>query len=327
MNFRRSLIASLTLAVAGFSTFNAFAADAWPDHPVTLVVPFAAGGPTDALARSIAAAITKGGHNVIVENRAGAGGTVGSAYVKNAKPDGYTFLLHHIGMSTAPALYRKLAFNPLTDFEYVSQVANVPMTLIARKDFPPKDVKELISYIKANKTKINIGDAGLGSASQLCGMMFKKTIDTEVTAISYGGTGPAMNGLLGGQIDLMCDQTTNTLSQIKGGGVKVYAVTTAQRIKTLPNVPTLSEGGLKGFEVVIWHGIYAPKGTPKPIIDSFNKMIRAALKNPDTAKNLDQMGVEQVADSKLTPEGLQSWLKTEIDKYGPVIRDAKQFAD
>jgi tripartite-type tricarboxylate transporter receptor subunit TctC len=328
MNIRRNLITATLAAVGVLAAFGAQAQANWPSRPISLVIPFAAGGPTDVVGRAIAASMTKStGSPVIVENKVGAGGTVAAGYVKNAKPDGYTFFLHHNGMATAPALYRKLSFNPLTDFEYVSQVVDVPMTIVARKDFPAKDIKELIAYVKTNKAKINLGNAGLGAVSHLCGMMFQKALDADLTTVPFSGTGPAMNALVGGQIDLMCDQTTNTLGQAKGGTVKLYAVTTAKRIKALPNTPTLAESGLKDFEVVVWHGVYAPKGTPKDISAKFGTMIKNALKDPDVVKVLTELGTEAVPESKLSPAGLESWLKTEIDKYGPVIRAAAQFAD
>lgn len=328
MNIRRNFLAATIATVGVIAAFGAQAQANWPSRPISLVIPFAAGGPTDVVGRAIAASMTKStGSPVIVENKVGAGGTVAAGYVKNAKPDGYTFFLHHNGMATAPALYRKLSFNPLTDFEYVSQVVDVPMTIVARKDFPAKDIKELIAYVKANKAKINLGNAGLGAVSHLCGMMFQKALDADLTTVPFSGTGPAMNALVGGQIDLMCDQTTNTLGQAKGGTIKLYAVTTAKRIKALPSIPTLAESGLKDFEVVVWHGVYAPKGTPKDISAKFGTMIKNALKDPDVIKVLTELGTESVPESKLSPEGLQSWLKTEIDKYGPVIRAAAQFAD
>ncbi len=334
MKLSKALFSVGLLTVAGLAalgtSLGAHAQAPWPStsKPISLVVPFAAGGPTDMVGRTIAASMTKAtGSPVIVENKAGAGGTVGATYVKNAKPDGYTFLLHHNGMATAPALYRKLSFNPLADFEYISQVVDVPMTLVTRKDFPAKDVKELIAYIRANSAKINLGHAGLGSASQLCGMVLQKTLDVNLTTVPYGGTGPAMNALVGGQIDLMCDQTTNTLGQIRANTVKVYAVTTAKRIKSLPDTPTLAESGMKGFEVVVWHGVYAPKGTPKAITDKLGGMIRTALKDPDTLKTLTDLGAVTVADSKLSPAGLQTWLSSEIDRYVPMIRAAGQYAD
>lgn len=325
MQVRRNvLFASLAvLFAAGVS-----AQTAWPTRPVSLIVPFAAGGPTDVVARSLANSMSKTlGQTVLVENKLGAGGTVAAAYVARAQPDGYTFFIHHNGMATAPALYRKLSFNPLTDFEYVSQAVDVPMTLLARKDFPAKNLQELIAYVKANESKINLANAGLGAVSQLCGLMFERAIGVRLTAVPFQGTAPAMAALLGGQVDLLCDQTTQTIPQIKAGAVKFYGVTTKNRIKALPDAPTLAEQGLKDFEVLVWHGIYAPKGTPKPILDKMNLAVRAALKDPDVVKRMADLGAEIAPDSKLTPEGLQTWLKSEIDKWGPVIKASGSFAD
>lgn len=324
MDFRPLLAAGLTLLVSAGASAQAN----WPTRPITLVVPFAAGGPTDVVARTLGASMTKTlGQTIVVENRLGAGGTVAAAAVARAQPDGYTFFIHHNGMATAPALYRKLSYNPLTDFEFVSQAVEVPMTLLARKDFPPNTMPEFISYVKANKDKINLANAGLGAVSQLCGMLLEKSLGVKLTAVPFQGTAPAMHALLGGQVDILCDQTTQTIPQIKAGNVKFYGVTTHNRIKALPDARTLDEQGLKGFEIVVWHGIYAPKGTPKPIIEKMNVAIRTALKDPAVIQRMTELGAEISADSKLSPEGLQSWLKAEIDKWGPVIREAGTFAD
>jgi tripartite-type tricarboxylate transporter receptor subunit TctC len=325
MQCRRSfLLASLVALCAAAAS----AQTSWPTRPVSLVVPFAAGGPTDVVARSLANSMSKTlGQTVLVENKLGAGGTVAAAFVARAQPDGYTFFIHHNGMATAPALYRKLSFNPLTDFEYVSQAVDVPMTLLARKDFPAKNLQELIAYVKANESKINLANAGLGAVSQLCGLMFERAIGVKLTAVPFQGTAPAMAALLGGQVDLLCDQTTQTIPQIKAGAVKLYGVTTKNRIKALPDAPTLAEQGLKDFEVLVWHGIYAPKGTPKPILEKMNMAVRAALKDPEVVKRMSDLGAEIAPDSKLSPEGLQTWLKSEIDKWGPVIKASGSFAD
>ena len=321
------LVASIVGLVAAFAVPNV-SAQTYPSRPITLVVPFAAGGPTDVVARVLGAAMGRTlGQTVLIENKTGAGGTLAAAHVARANPDGYTFLIHHNGMATAPALYRKLSYNPLTDFEYVSQVIDVPMTLLGRKDLPAKDYKELIAYLKANGDKVNLAHAGLGAVSHLCGMLFRQAIGVDLTTVPYQGTGPAMNSLLGGQVDLLCDQTTSTIQHIKAGSVKLYGVTTPARIKTLPDAPTLAEQGLKGFEVVVWHGIYAPKGTPKDAIDKFGAALRAALKDPVVAQRLDEMGAVIVPDSKLTPAGLQAWLVQETARYAPVIKAAGQFAD
>ena len=319
--------APVTALVAALSSPCAFA-QAYPTKPITLVVPFAAGGPTDVVARTIGAAMGRTlNQTVVIENKTGAGGTLAGAYTARAAPDGYTFLIHHNGMATAPALYRKLPYNPLTDFEYVSQVIDVPMTLVGRKDLPPKDFNELRAYLKAQGDKVNLAHAGLGAVSHLCGMLFRQAIGADLTTVPYQGTGPAMNAILGGQVDLLCDQTTSTTQYIKAGSVKMYGVTTAARIKTLPDAPTLAEQGLKGFQVVVWHGIYAPKGTPKEAIDKFGGALRAALKDPTVVQRMNELGAVIVPESKQTPAGLQTWLAEETARYGPVIKAAGQFAD
>ena len=303
-------------------------AEGYPTRPVALVVPFAAGGPTDVVARTLAQAMSKPlGQTVVVENKLGAGGTIAANYVAKAAPDGYTLFIHHTGMATAPALYRKLPFDPMTDFEYIGQVADVPMTLLGRKDLPPDTLKDLVPYLKANAQKINLANAGLGAVSQLCGMLFMQAIGTEFTEVPFQGTAPAMVALLGGQVDLLCDQTTQTIPQIKGGKVKFYGVTTKERIKALPDAPTLDEQGLKGFEVLVWHGVYAPKGTPKEALDKLNAALRVALKDPAVAARLAELGGQIVPESKQTPAALRTWLKAEIDKWGPIIRKAGTYAD
>ena len=324
MLLKRTMIMLAGLATAAFAQ----AQGNWPSKPITLVVPFAAGGPTDVVARTLAASMTKSfGQTVVVENKLGAGGNVAAAYVAKAPPDGYTFFIHHNGMATSTALYRKLQYDATKDFEYVSQAVEVPMTLLARKDFPANNFQELAAYIKANKDKINLANAGLGAVSQLCGMMLQRALGVQLTEVPFQGTGPAMNALLGGQVDVLCDQTTQTVPQIKAGNVKLYGVTTRNRVKVLPQTPTLQEQGLKDFEVVVWHGIYAPKGTPKAIVESMNKAVRAALKDPDVVKRMDDLGAEIVPDAENTPQALQAHLNAEINKWGPVIRAGGKFAD
>jgi tripartite-type tricarboxylate transporter receptor subunit TctC len=300
----------------------------YPTRTVTLVVPFAAGGPTDVVARSLAASMTKSlGQAVVVENKLGAGGTIAANSVAKANPDGYTIFIHHNGMATATALYRKLPFNPLTDFEYIGQVADVPMTLLARRDFPADNLRELNAYVKANKEKINLANAGLGAVSHLCGTLFQQALGVELTTVPFQGTGPAMIALLGGQVDILCDQTTQTIPQIKAQKVKFYGVTTKQRIAALPDAPTLDEQGLKDFEVVVWHGIYAPKGTPREALERLNAALRASLRDPAVASKFAELGAQIVPESKQTPAGLHDWLQLEIDKWGPVLRKAGNFAD
>ena len=300
----------------------------YPGKVITMVVPFAAGGPTDTLGRNLGQAMGKQlKQTIIIENVGGAGGNIGVTRVSSAAPDGYTLLLHHIGMSTSPALYRKLDYNPLTDFEYIGLVADVPMTLIARGNFPAKDFREFLTFIKANKDKISLANAGLGAASHLCGLLFMSAIETDFTTVPYKGTAPAMNDLLGGQVDFMCDQTTNTTGQIQGGKVKAYGVTSRTRVASLPNLPTLDEQGLKGFEVAVWHGVYAPKGTPKPALDTLVHAMQESLKDAELKTNLAKLGTEPVAQSRANPEALRTFLKAEIDKWGPIIKKAGQYAD
>jgi tripartite-type tricarboxylate transporter receptor subunit TctC len=325
-NFTRALsyLALLFFSMTSGLTF----AQNYPTKPITLIVPFAAGGPTDIVARTLAATMSKTvGQTVLVDNKLGAGGTLAAAFVANAQPDGYTLLIHHNGMSTAPALYRKLSFNPLTDFEYIGQVVDVPMTLIARKDIPAKNLQELIAYIKQNSSKINLANAGLGAVSHLCGMLFQKAIGVELTTVPFSGTAPALNALLGGQVDILCDQTTQTTQHIKSGTVKMFGVTTKERIKALPEYPTLSEGGLKDFEVIVWHGVYAPKGTPFATLEKIGNTLRTATKDPSFVAKMADLGAESVSDTKLTSEGLKSWLQTEINKWGPVIKSAGVYSD
>jgi len=318
-----ALVGALSLATAGPAL-----AQAYPDRPVTLVVPFAAGGPTDVVARMMSVPMAKSlGQQVVVENTVGAGGTIAATRVARAKPDGYTIFIHHMGMSTAPALYRKLTFDPLNDYEYVGQVVDVPMTLLARKDFPANTLPELLAYIRANKDKVTLANAGLGAVSHLCGLLFQSAIGVDMTTVPYKGTGPAMTDLLGGQVDLLCDQTTQTVPLIKEGRVKVFGVTVPKRLATLPNVPTLDEQGMKGFEVKVWHGMYAPKGTPAPVLEKINAALRAAMDDPTVKQRMVDLSADIVPTEKMTAAGLKTFLESEIAKWGPVIKKAGVFAD
>ena len=319
-------------AVAGaaslVATGAAVAQAAFPAKPVTVVVPFSAGGPTDVVARLIGVPMGKAlGQTVIIDNALGAGGTIAAAKVARAAPDGYTIFLHHMGMSTAPALYRKLSFDPLKDFEYIGQVVDVPMTLLGRKDLPANNFKELQAYVKANGNKVTLANAGLGAVSHLCGLLFMSQMGVELTTVPYKGTGPAMNDLLGGQVDLLCDQTTQTVPFIKDGRIKVYGVTTHNRLGSLPNVPTLDEQGLKAFEVKVWHGMYAPKGTPKEVIDKLNAALKTAMADPHVKQRLAELSSDIPSADRMTPEGLRTHLTAEIAKWGPVIKKAGIYAD
>ena len=324
MRLAMKALLAAALAVACLGAW----AQSYPTRPVTLIVPFAAGGPTDVVARTLGAAMMKTlGQTVVIENKLGAGGTIAANYVAKANPDGYTMFIHHNGMATATGLYRKLPFNPLTDFDYIGQVADVPMTLIARKDFPANNLREFNAYVRANKDKINLANAGLGAVSHLCGMLLQQALGVELTTVPFQGTAPAMTALLGGQVDILCDQTTQTIPQIKAEKVKFYGVTTKQRIQALPDAPTLSEQGLTDFEVVVWHGIYVPKGTPPEAMHKLNEALRAALRDPAVAGKFAELGAQIVPESKQTPAGLRDWLKSEIEKWQPVIRKAGVYAD
>ena len=322
---KRTLFSTLFLTLVVLSP--ALAAD-YPNKVITIIVPFAAGGPTDTVARLLAVPMAKSlNTQVIIENVGGAGGTIGANRVAKSPPDGYTLFLHHIGHATAPALYRKLPYDPINDFEPIGLINEVPMTFIAKKDFPPNDLKELIAYVKANKDKVNLANAGIGAASHLCGTLFMSAVETDLTTIPYNGTGPAMNDLLGGQVDFMCDQSSNTISQIKAGKVKVYGVTTRNRIDALPDVPTLQEAGLPNFEISVWQGLYVPKGTPKPIIDKLVKALQEALANPTLQQRFNELGTIPATKAQATPEVLGKLLKSEIEKWAPIIKKAGVYAD
>ena len=321
---KQVLIATLLAAVTGAALAE------FPEKPVTIVVPFAAGGPTDKVARDLGDVLRKQlNQPVIIENVGGAGGTLGAAKVAKAAPDGYTVLLHHIGMATSPALYRKLPYDTLGDFEYIGMVNEVPMTLIGRSTLPASTMPELMKWIEANKGKINLANAGLGAASHLCGLLFQQAVKVDMTTVPYKGTAPAMTDLLGGQVDLMCDQTTNTTQQIEAGKVKAYAVTTTKRLTTpaLAKLPTLDESGLKGFNVSIWHGMYAPKSTPKPVLDKLNNALRTALKDPEFIKRQEALGAVVVTDARTGGAEHKKFVEAEIAKWGPAIKADGQYAD
>ena len=322
------MLKRLALACTVFAALAAGAQD-YPSRTVTMIVPYAAGGPTDTVARVLAQAMTKPlGQTVIVENKPSAGGLVGAETVKNAKPDGYTILIHHIGMATTPSLYRQaLRFDPLKDFEYIGLVNEVPMTILGKPGLPAKDLKELIAYMKANKDKVTYANAGVGAASHLCGMLFMSAIGVDVLTVPYKGTGPAMNDLVGGQVDILCDQTTSTTGQIKGGKVKAYAVTSPKRLASLPDLPTLDESGVTGADVGIWHGLYAPKGTPKAAIDKLVAALQAAMKDSGLQHRFTELGAVSFPADKQTPAALEAHLKAEIAKWKPIIQKAGVYAD
>ncbi len=324
MRFITTLATTLVVSCAAFNA----KAQNYPDRTITMVVPFAAGGPTDTVTRLVAESMSKDlGQQVIVENVGGAGGTLGAGRVASADPDGYTLLLHHIGMATSATLYRKLAYDTLNAFEYVGLVTEVPMTIVARKDLEPTDLKELTEYAKANKDTATVANAGIGAASHLCGMLFMSAIDTPLVTVPYKGTGPAMTDLLGGQVDIMCDQTTNTTKQIQAGTIKAYAVTSPERLEVLKDIPTSKEAGVDGLEVGIWHGIYAPKGTPDEITERLSKSLQVALKDENVVGRFAELGTEPSFEADATPKALKSKLVSEVARWKPIIEAAGQYAD
>jgi len=328
----KKLFKSLVPLAAVIAAFGV-QAQAFPvkDKPITIVVPFAAGGPTDRVARDLAEAMRKplGGATVVVENAGGAGGTIGANKVAKATADGHTLLLYHIGMATSTALYRNLPYKTLDDFEYVGLINEVPMTLVGRPSLAASNFAELRTWMNANKGKINLANAGLGAASHLCGLLFQSALKLEMTTVPYKGTAPAMTDLIGGQVDLMCDQTTNTTSQIEGKKVKVFGVTTAKRLATpaLKDVPTLQEQGVKDFQITIFHGLYAPKGTPPDVQKKINDALKIALKDPDFIKKQEGLGAVVVTDKRVEPAEHKKFIAAEIAKMTPVIKAAGVYAD
>jgi tripartite-type tricarboxylate transporter receptor subunit TctC len=321
--------AMLAISVVATALSGTSQAAAFPeDKPITLVVPFAAGGPTDKVARELALVMGKSlKQQVIVDNSPGAGGTIAAKKVLNAPKDGYTILIHHIGMSTAPALYKNLGFDPNTDYEHLGQVADVPMVMVANKDLPAKNYTELLAYIKANASKVAYANAGIGSASHLCGLLFMSTIQQDMTTVPYKGTAPALTDLIGGQVQLMCDQTTNLAGQLKAGSVKAYGATTLQRIPAFKDIPTLHEQGLKNFQVNVWHGVYAPKGTPKAATDKLAAAIKAGIHDASYKAKMTELGANVPNDKNASPEGHKAHLKAQIDLWTPIIKKAGVYAD
>lgn len=315
------------LAAATMLTAPAFAQD-YPQRQINMVVPFSAGGPTDTVARLVAEKMSADlGQQIVVENVGGAGGTLGAAKVAKEEADGYTVLLHHIGMATSATLYRKLAYDPLNDFEYVGLVTEVPMVVVARKDFEPADFTAFKDYVKANGDKLTLANAGIGAASHLCGMLLMQALETPIVTVPYKGTGPAMTDLLGGQTDIMCDQTTNTTQQIQGGTIKAYAVTTPERLPLFPDLPTAKESGVESLEFAIWHGIYTPKGTPAEVNERLAKSLQAALADEGVIKAMADLGTAPSPAEDATPAALRSKLESEIARWKPVIEAAGVYAD
>ena len=323
---QQHVLAILMLALTAF--ICAARAQDYPTRPITLVMPFPAGGPGDAMARNLGMVLGAAlKQQVIVDNPSGASGTIGTNKVAKSKPDGYTLLIMNIGMATAPALFRNLPYNVLTDFEHIGRVSDMPMMIVARNGLPPNTFKDFIAYAKANAQKLTFANAGPGSAAHLCSLLFMNTIQTEFTQVPYKGAAPAMIDLVGGHVDLLCDQTSTTTAQLKAGTIKTYGVTAKSRVASLPAVPTLDEQGLAGFEAVSWFGLWAPKGVPKPVLDKLVTALQAAVADPTFKTRLADLGGAPVPVALANPESLRTFLKSEVDKWAPVIKKAGISAD
>jgi tripartite-type tricarboxylate transporter receptor subunit TctC len=318
----------ISALIFSLAACTAALAQEFPQRPITLIVPFSAGGPTDVVARHLAVSMGKSlGQSVVVENRASSGGIVGTEAVLRSDPNGYTLLIHNIGMSTLPALSRSLRFNPATDLDYIGQVADVPMTLVGKRDLEPTGFRSLQQFITTNQKKINMANAGIGTASHLCGLMLMSRLKSPMTTVPYRGAAPAMTDLQGGQVDLLCDQITTTLQPIQTGRVKSYGSTTRERLPLLSDLPTLSEQGLDNFEVTVWHGIYAPKNLPKAVTERLVKALQDGLTDPAFSDSMNKLGALPVSKEKATPEGLGNHLRAEIARWSPVIKQAEAFID
>ncbi|MFC0384212.1 tripartite tricarboxylate transporter substrate binding protein BugD [Muricoccus vinaceus] len=328
MTRRRALALAAALAAPALLPGIAAAQPAYPNRPITVIVPFAAGGPTDVVTRLVAEVMARDlGQPVVVENVGGAGGTLGAQRVAQARPDGHTLLLHHIGMGTTPSLYRRLAYDPVNGFEPVGLVTEVPMTIIAKKDFPAANLADMVRVMREQKLSINLANAGVGAASHLCGLLLQSAVQAQVTTIPYRGTGPAMTDLIGGTVDLMCDQTTNTTQQIRSGAVRAYAVTTSERNAALPDLPTAAEAGLPGFEVSVWHGLYAPRGTDAAIVNRLSRSLQVALREERLVARFAELGTTPVSQERATPAAHRAYWQADIAKWRPIIQAAGQYAD
>ncbi len=315
---RRSFVA---LAVA-FAGLHAVAQD-FPNRPLSMMMPYAPGGPGDTITRVFAGAMQKHlGQQIVVENTAGASGTIGTAKVARAKPDGYTLLMIHVSHATNQAMFKNLPYHPVDDFEPIGRATNGPMVIVTRNDFPAKDLTEFVSYVKANGPKISLAHAGVGSASHLCGLMMQSALNVRMNDIPYKGTGPALTDLMGGQVDVLCDQTSGTVPPVKAGKVKAYAAAGKARLSGLPDVPAITEAGVQGLDINISFGLYAPKGTPKPVLDQLTAALQKSVSDPEVRQRLESMGISAVSPDQARPEALRAHLKYEMDTLGPLLTKA-----
>jgi tripartite-type tricarboxylate transporter receptor subunit TctC len=295
-------------------------AGGYPERNITFVVPFSAGGPTDTVTRLISGPMGADlGVQITVMNVEGAGGTVAAGQVSQEEPDGYTVLMHHIGMSTAPTLYPDLPYDPLEDFETIGLVTEVPMTIIGAPDFPPETLQELVDYVTENVDTVTYANAGVGAASHLCGLLIEDALGVDLTEASYDGTGPAMTDLLGGHVDFMCDQTTNTTEQILAGEVKGYAVTTSETVESLPDLPTTADGGMPDVQVSVWHGLYVPAGTPENVVQRLTQSLQAALQEQEVIDRLGDLGAAPVSQDRATPEAHTQLLQEQTELWRPFL--------
>ncbi len=317
-SIRRSLVA---LAVA-FAGLHAVAQD-FPNRPLSMMMPYAPGGPGDTITRVFAGAMQKHlGQQIVVENTAGASGTIGTAKVARAKPDGYSLLMIHVSHATNQAMFKNLPYHPVDDFEPIGRATNGPMVIVTRNDFPAKDLNEFVSYVRANGPKISLAHAGVGSASHLCGLMMQSALNVRMNDIPYKGTGPALTDLMGGQVDVLCDQTSGTVPPVKAGKVKAYAAAGKSRLSGLPDVPAITEAGVQGLDINISFGLYAPKGTPKPVLDQLTAALQKSVSDPEVRQRLEAMGISAVSPDQARPEALRAHLKYEMDTLGPLLTKA-----
>jgi tripartite-type tricarboxylate transporter receptor subunit TctC len=288
----------------------------YPSHTITIVVPNPPGGPSDLFARWIGNLMGKElGQQIIVENVGGASGTIGTSRVAQAAPDGYTLLMHNITFAAAPTLYKRRTYDPLRDFDPIGLVTETPQVIVAKKTMPATNLRELIAYIKTNQETINLADAGRGSASYLCNMFLARSVGVSLTAISYRGMNPALNDLLAGQVDLMCDQVANTAQQIKAGNINAYCVATPKKLDQLPDLPTCEEAGAPHLVTSVWLALLGPRGLPQDVVSRLDSALRQALHNPDLAQQLAKLSTTIASDDLATPEGLRVFLEAEVDKW------------
>jgi len=316
MTLRLRAVLALCVAALGCQV----AAQDFPSKPITMVMPYAPGGPGDTITRVFAGAMQKTlGQQIVVDNTAGASGSIGTAKVARSKPDGYTLLMIHVSHATNQAMYKSLPYNPVDDFEPIGRATSGPMLIAVRNEFPSKDLNEFVAYVKANAPKISLAHAGVGSASHLCALMMMSTLGVKFNEIPYKGTGPALNDLMGGQVDLLCDQTSGTVPSIKASKIKAYAAAGKTRLPSLPQMPAMSEAGVQGFDINISFGLYAPKGTPKPVLDKLTAALQTAVADPEVRQRLESMGISAVSVDLARPEALRAHLRNEIDTLGGLL--------